>query len=303
MRIGITLKNYRCFPDSSPAHFEINEGWVAFLGVNNSGKSSLLRFFHEFRNFFQLISTIGNWTNIGRGGKFQMNFAACVKDPLELFYNGNTRPLTIEITVIASDDERIGFSEPHPVSLRFEMSREFPNYFQLVALVIRNDIQFPIPDNSAITESTILISSVGGRVEMNFYLEAAMHMGNSLYIGAFRNVLNTGAKLDYYDIQVGDAFVKRWRQMQSGDNKRDNKACIDVVSAIEQLFGFDRLEIQPAAQDETLHVVINQHSYKLPELGSGIAQFILALANVAARRPSYIMIDEPELNFASFIAN
>src|SRR5213075_1973650 len=37
-------------------------------------------------------------------------------------------------------------------------------------------------------------------------------------------------------------------------------------------------------------------SFKLPEVGSGLTQFILVLATVAIRNPSYILIDEPELN-------
>lgn len=37
-------------------------------------------------------------------------------------------------------------------------------------------------------------------------------------------------------------------------------------------------------------------SYTLPELGSGLTQFFLVLANAATKDPSYILIDEPELN-------
>src|ERR1022692_2748496 len=53
MTTEITLKNYRCFPDIKPAQFEIRDGLTAFIGVNNAGKSSLLKFFHEFRSLFQ----------------------------------------------------------------------------------------------------------------------------------------------------------------------------------------------------------------------------------------------------------
>lgn len=41
----VTLKNYRCFADSEPARLRIQAGVLAFVGPNNSGKSSLLRFF------------------------------------------------------------------------------------------------------------------------------------------------------------------------------------------------------------------------------------------------------------------
>jgi hypothetical protein len=53
MRIELVLKNYRCFPDSSPARLVIQDDWVAFVGVNNPGKSALLRFFYEFRPFIR----------------------------------------------------------------------------------------------------------------------------------------------------------------------------------------------------------------------------------------------------------
>jgi energy-coupling factor transporter ATP-binding protein EcfA2 len=42
--------------------------------------------------------------------------------------------------------------------------------------------------------------------------------------------------------------------------------------------------------------MIDGKSYKQSEIGSGLIQFILVLVNAAIRRPSYILIDEPELN-------
>jgi energy-coupling factor transporter ATP-binding protein EcfA2 len=43
-------------------------------------------------------------------------------------------------------------------------------------------------------------------------------------------------------------------------------------------------------------VLINGKSYRLLELGSGLAQFILVLATVATKRPRFLLLDEPELN-------
>jgi energy-coupling factor transporter ATP-binding protein EcfA2 len=42
--------------------------------------------------------------------------------------------------------------------------------------------------------------------------------------------------------------------------------------------------------------MIDGKSYKQSEIGSGLIQFVLVLANAAMRSPSYILIDEPELN-------
>src|SRR6266702_3463896 len=59
MEIELTIKNYRCFSDEKPARILIKPGFTAFLGINNSGKSSLLKFFYEFRNLFQQLSETG----------------------------------------------------------------------------------------------------------------------------------------------------------------------------------------------------------------------------------------------------
>jgi energy-coupling factor transporter ATP-binding protein EcfA2 len=56
------------------------------------------------------------------------------------------------------------------------------------------------------------------------------------------------------------------------------------------------LEINPSEDNQTLQIFINGKSYKLSELGSGLTQFILVLATAATQQPSYILIDEPELN-------
>ena len=42
--------------------------------------------------------------------------------------------------------------------------------------------------------------------------------------------------------------------------------------------------------------MLNSKPYKLHEFGAGIAQFIIVLGNAAITNPSYVLIDEPELN-------
>ena len=60
MNIDLILKNYRCFPDSDPARLTIGDGWTAFLGVNNAGKSAILRLIYEFRRIFSVLSNSNN---------------------------------------------------------------------------------------------------------------------------------------------------------------------------------------------------------------------------------------------------
>ena len=53
--VTVTLKNYRCFEDRNPAAVTIGKGFTAFIGPNNSDKSSFLRFFHEMRGLLGAI--------------------------------------------------------------------------------------------------------------------------------------------------------------------------------------------------------------------------------------------------------
>jgi len=113
MDFELTLKNYRCFPDSKPAQVRIVSGFTALLGVNNSGKSSLLKFFYEFRPLFELLS--------GDATAFQMALQRnprslgtmpSVADTSEVFCNQNSRDIEVGIRVLDSGPMRQSNSLP-----------------------------------------------------------------------------------------------------------------------------------------------------------------------------------------------
>ncbi len=81
-----------------------------------------------------------------------------------------------------------------------------------------------------------------------------------------------------------------------GMMNKDNEDAYKVIEDIKHIFGYSSLDINPSASADTLKLLINGKSYFLSEVGSGITQFILVLANAAMKKPSYILIDEPELN-------
>src|SRR2546423_1179046 len=68
MDIDITLRNYRSF--QKPVHIKLRKGFTGFLGLNNSGKSSLLRFFFELRPIFSAL-TRGDGMHQRLGGAIQ----------------------------------------------------------------------------------------------------------------------------------------------------------------------------------------------------------------------------------------
>src|SRR6476661_2705607 len=129
MQVEITIKNYRCFPDTNPLHIEIREGFTGFVGVNNSGKSSILRFFYEFRGLFQTMGNPNQFLPLLRGGQDSFGLPPSVKDLRELFSDSNDRGLSIEFRFPAA-------SSPHPqpscVSITVPRDR---NLFQISGFV------------------------------------------------------------------------------------------------------------------------------------------------------------------------
>jgi len=52
--VKITVKNYRNFSYNNPLYFKLEAGISFILGVNNIGKSNILRFFYEFRDLVKV---------------------------------------------------------------------------------------------------------------------------------------------------------------------------------------------------------------------------------------------------------
>jgi hypothetical protein len=120
-------------------------------------------------------------------------------------------------------------------------------------------------------------------------------LSSTLYVGPFRNAINVGGT-DYLDIQIGDAFIKQFRGLKTGPSKKDSNDIQRLTENICKIFEFQALDIIPSADDSSLHITVNGKPYKQHELGSGLAQFIIVLANASIKRPKLILIDEPELN-------
>ena len=105
MQVKITIKNYRCFSDSNPARIVIRNGFTAFIGINNSGKSSLLKFFYEFRNMFISLSNLTNFKNSLNGQSQNFDFPREVSDLQEVFCNTSNRDLEVHFEFISEENE------------------------------------------------------------------------------------------------------------------------------------------------------------------------------------------------------
>jgi ABC-type cobalamin/Fe3+-siderophores transport system ATPase subunit len=283
------LKNYRRFSDSYPAQFELRPGFTGIVGTNNAGKSSLMKFFREFRNYFASSFQSRSDMLEALKGNTRGYPGLLASEPGEVFCNFNDRPLSIEFDF--SDPK---YSTGTPLrSLMITVNREALNW---TAVLVQSD-GTPLRDDSCGFEPDDSFT-LRGRKVCNFrpFFEDCSVVARSIFVGAFRNVVNIGAAGEYFDIQTGQAFISQWRQLKTGPSRRTSEATYKLTADLRRIFELDELDINTTADDQDLQVYADGRSYLIGEMGSGIVQFLILLANVLTKRPSYIFIDEPELN-------
>ncbi len=290
MEIDITIKNYRCFPDSAPARISLRKGFTSLVGANNSGKSSLLKFFFELRSLF---NSLRNMNGIHAALRNQQSFgiANTVLDLAELYSNSNNRDIEIRIHINALGDDGERITPPSPNALILKLLRP-TNTFRIDLDVGNQALNL----GQLRFHETVLLHGTQPVAELRHFIEAFKLMTETFYIGAFRNIINARPNEHYFDIQVGQSLIDLWRSIKTGPSIGSNTTAYNVTQDIKRIFEFNELEINPSADGQTLQLFINGRAFKLQEVGSGLTHFILTLVNVAIARPAYILIDEPELN-------
>jgi len=214
-----------------------------------------------------------------------------VKDANEIFCDRNERDLVVGFEV------NFGPSSSLARPGRFEIVIPRGTNIWFAKLYVNGD---PIPTvglgvrqtgpDFAVFSENVPVVALGPINELGKALSRA------LYLGPFRNAVNIGGSGDYYDIQIGQPFITNWKTLKTGYQKRQSEATYKLTDDIRRIFGFQSLDINASDDGQSLQLMIDGKSYKQSEIGSGLIQFILVLVNAAIRNPSYILIDEPELN-------
>lgn len=280
----ITLINYRCFAADRPVTLQMRPGLTGLVGPNNSGKSTLVRVFFELRNLLQQFGDPGFIQRIARGEPHGIGING-VGDPLEIFYNRNTLPVRIELRIPGASLTQVsGFDVTLPREAPTSWSgalRVGPEYREC-----RNNRNYPtfeFPPGSA------------QNLDPSLLVGLAKELSQSIYFPVTRTAIGQ-AHGTAYDLQFGKGFIALWDSWKTGPSRFQNDAVQAVTDDIARLFGFRRLEIAATPDKEDLHVAIDGKSFKLRELGAGLAQFIIVLGNIATRKPTWVFIDEPEIS-------
>lgn len=278
----LKISNYRCFHESEPLEFELSGGFTSFIGVNNSGKSSILKFFYEFRNLFEHLKEEKFIKAAMEGMPRGFSYPGTVYDQVELFNNLSKGDIQIEITL---DDE-----DGTPLSLLINVP--YGSAKCTIDFRVNGD---HVPSGRIGWSNPLNSLHANGKSLMPL-IKQGSELANTLYIGPFRNALNKGEDTAYYDLEIGEAFIRRWAEMKQGNNKKQNQAAIELEDELTRIFEFDSLQISPSNDGKTLKINIDRKSYMLPELGAGLAEFIVVLASAFVKKPKYLLIDEPELH-------
>jgi energy-coupling factor transporter ATP-binding protein EcfA2 len=280
----LTIRNYRGFSDENPLHIEFKSGFVALVGPNNSGKSSLLRLFHELRAVFSSCVYPPYLPELFRadGRKIEYNG---VEDPLELFNEQNERDLQIEMVLPDAADDEISRVELHA-------TREYPDMWHAVLCA---GPQYTRVEPVAPPARPGLGYTPFPGINLDPFYRAMGVLHSSLYVGPFRHLL-TGSSGSHYDLVIGGGFVQQWHDWKTGPNRRWNRAVQRVTEDIRKLFGFHSFEVNAAANQSTLQIIVDGKPYRLREWGAGLAQFIFVLGSVTFRNPTLLLVDEPESN-------
>ncbi len=87
MDIDVILKGYRCFSPDSPAKIEFRGDVVALVGINNSGKSTLLKALYELRPIFLALTQKDDYRRSAIMSDANLELPTELVDPAELFWH------------------------------------------------------------------------------------------------------------------------------------------------------------------------------------------------------------------------
>jgi ABC-type cobalamin/Fe3+-siderophores transport system ATPase subunit len=289
MLIDIVVKNYRCFADSDPLRFQLRKGFTGLLGTNNSGKSTILKFFYEFRGLFSVLSNGAHpFEQVFGGVVTGFPPPSNILDFQELFWNEGSRDIEMQFRFSPEP----GDLDPREYTVKVIVIRGTNTFHFELFQQDRSIKQLTYDGNTKRVYQGGMANTIA---DISFVFEAFAKLSNTLYVGPFRNAVNIGTGSSYFDTSIGQTFISTWRFNKTGPRKSSHQSILRLTEDVRRIFGFKTLEINASDDNQAMHLFIDGKSYSLSELGSGISQFILVLAAAALKSPSYILIDEPEM--------
>lgn len=288
MKYSLTARNYRSFVGQNSLSHTFDQSTVAFIGQNNAGKSSAIRLMYELRPIFSLLrSPDHGFSKLLARGKLGYSLGSVLPNDSEIFPRRAPSEMRLKLEV-DMEGEKTDYRVPLWIELL--LNQENKNLSMTVE-------GFPPEYRSDTAGWHNNVALAGGSPVCDFgpYFESLGQLARCTYIGPFRNALNFSAGNKYFDLDIGQSVITGWSDLKSGADPRRRQLAIEIMQTIGELFGYRTFDLTAARDGSTFIVTADQSSYRLEELGGGLAQFVIVLANIAMLAPSYVIVDEPEL--------
>lgn len=282
----VKIKNYRCFDHATPVEVEFRKGTVAIIGINNSGKSTILKFFYELRKLWEKAAELTTTVTLANISKpINIGYPDGI-DPQSIFCSKNQHE--IEISICIKHSELVHSDAKRFVSkIIFRAERYNPNNWLPKFL--------DVDDSEIQTRTAQRIVNNDDLFDFNPAATALRILASCIYLGTLR--LPTGQNGGRcYDLQYGKDFIGLWDNWKNGTNVKQRNTISEVKRDIKSILNLNQLEISGSTNKQDLIVELEDQSLALTELGDGIGQCIITLATVAMKKPSFLLIDEPEVS-------
>jgi len=191
----VTLKNYRCFSDESPVRLETRGGYLAFVGMNKAGKSSLLKVFYEFRPLFQNLSNGASVVvSSMRQGVAVLSIQG-VTDMEEVYCNAHTRPLEIDIAFDEALDPIIIIDgKPVPALSGISICLERQTNLCAITWLGLDAALMGIDRKEVGVGNAVVLANGQSLASITAISTVLTSIADTLYIGSFRNAINSGRR-------------------------------------------------------------------------------------------------------------
>ncbi|MES3030970.1 MAG: AAA family ATPase [Patescibacteria group bacterium] len=261
--VTLKVQNYRSIPAHAPLTIEINPHVTFVVGVNNVGKSNLLKLFYELRPVFS-------------------SFDHAIR---------NQTP--------GLADQRINIDQLAGDSLFNQKSQNQPFKMELGLGQVKMVVELRPSDPDSMHGNGYMVTwSIHGLEEITKKTDIAAQFSrlfvDSMYVGPLRTA-SRHASGQSRDIFIGAEFLGTFKSWAKGKIVERRNKTNELINELREIFGYQRLDISVAADDSTLIIDNDDGSFRLDELGDGIGYFIVVLANAMMKQPSIILIDEPEI--------
>jgi ABC-type branched-subunit amino acid transport system ATPase component len=289
---AITLQNFRGFKLSSPVEIELGREFIAIVGPNNAGKTSLLRSFYELRPFLNAILEQNQIASLLRDGSYSQG-ATGVTDSSSLINSGApNHPAILRLRVLQDS-----FSARHEdVAVMRSLELQFRASGTALTMTLKYDEELRRVAGEAVSPAVRgghFYSGAAPLFDFRAIEDIIRLLSSAMYVASFRSP-GVGAAVD--DLPSGSNFITSWDEWKNGTSRVRQREIQAVLSTLARIFGYNTVDVGVSPDKTQLNVIVNGEPFRVSELGSGFSQFLVTLAGVAITKPTLLLIDEPELH-------